>query len=59
MAPAKEGDAVNFMFEERLFGLVELLHQATGMFTASGCESICNVLSCCHTIGICAPSGQR
>lgn len=31
---AKPGEAVNFMFEERLFGLVEILHRAAGMFTS-------------------------
>lgn len=31
---AKEGQAVNLMFEERLFGLVEILHRVADMFTA-------------------------
>ena len=31
---AAEGQAVNLMFEERLFGLVEILHKVTDMFTA-------------------------
>src|SRR5216683_49876 len=33
---AKKGEAVNLMFEERLFGLVEILHKVTDMFTAEG-----------------------
>jgi hypothetical protein len=31
-----EGQAINLMFEERLFGLVEILHKATDMFRAEG-----------------------
>jgi hypothetical protein len=31
---ARKGQAVNLMFEERLFGLVEILHKVTDMFTA-------------------------
>ena len=31
---AGKGEAVNLMFEERLFGLVEILHKVTDMFTA-------------------------
>jgi hypothetical protein len=31
-----EGQAINLMFEERLFGLVEILHKATDMFNAEG-----------------------
>jgi hypothetical protein len=30
---AGKGKAINLMFEERLFGLVEILHKATDMFT--------------------------
>jgi hypothetical protein len=30
---ARKGEAVNLMFEERLFGLVEILHHVTDMFT--------------------------
>jgi len=33
---AKKGEAVNLMFEERLFGLVEILHKVADMFTAEG-----------------------
>jgi len=33
---AKKGEAVNLMFEERLFGLVEILHKAAGMLAAEG-----------------------
>jgi len=33
---AARGEAVNLMFEERLFGLVEILHKAAEMFTAEG-----------------------
>jgi hypothetical protein len=29
-----KGEAVNLMFEERLFGLVEILHKVTDLFTA-------------------------
>jgi hypothetical protein len=31
-----KGDAINLMFEQRLFGLVEILHQVEDMFTAEG-----------------------
>jgi hypothetical protein len=31
-----KGEAVNLMFEERLFGLVEILDKVTDMFTAQG-----------------------
>lgn len=31
-----KGQAVNLIFEERLFGLVEILHKATDMFRAEG-----------------------
>jgi hypothetical protein len=31
---AAKGEAVNLMFEERLFGLVEILHRVADMFTA-------------------------
>ena len=33
---AKKGEAVNLMFEERLFGLVEILHKVADMFMAEG-----------------------
>jgi hypothetical protein len=33
---ATRGGAINLMFEERLFGLVEILHQVADMFTAEG-----------------------
>src|SRR5260370_29618618 len=33
---ATRGGAINLMFEERLFGLVEILHKVTDMFTAEG-----------------------
>jgi hypothetical protein len=33
---ATKGAAINLMFEERLFGLVEILHKAADMFTAEG-----------------------
>jgi hypothetical protein len=35
-AGTAEGGAVNLMFEERLFGLVEILHKVTEMFVAEG-----------------------
>ncbi len=33
---ATKGGAINLMFEERLFGLVEILHKVADMFTAEG-----------------------
>ncbi len=33
---AAKGEAVNLMFEERLFGLVDTLHKVADMFTAEG-----------------------
>jgi hypothetical protein len=31
-----KGEAINLMFEERLFGLVEMVHKVADMFTAEG-----------------------
>lgn len=33
---ATKGEAINLMFEERLFGLVEILHKVADMFAAEG-----------------------
>jgi hypothetical protein len=33
---ATKGEAINLMFEERLFGLVEMVHKVADMFTAEG-----------------------
>src|SRR5260370_11576074 len=33
---ATRGGAINLMFEERLFGLAEILHKVADMFTAEG-----------------------
>ena len=33
---ATKGEAINLMFEERLYGLVEIVHKVADMFTAEG-----------------------
>ena len=33
---ATKGESINLMFEERLFGLVEIVHKVADMFTAEG-----------------------